>query len=173
MGHKAMDLAPGLDGLAVRGHQGDDADKLGLPLVIRHILHVFQQQLHSARIVQAFVKAVAGGIDTRLSVQSIHRNAGIICQSGQSRGLHDGIGLQEGILLEGGARLLHVDIHAQVRFQHQLNIEFFRDLADFHQLVLIFACQYYLHIPFLIQTGHPQSPLPGRASGPLPFRQRQ
>ena len=68
MGHKAVDLAPGLDGGALRGHQGDDADELGLPPVIGHILHVAQQQLHPSGIVQSLVKTIAGGVNARLSV---------------------------------------------------------------------------------------------------------
>ena len=135
-----MDLAPGLDQAAFGGDHGDDADELCLALAIGDGFHVFQQQLQAAPVVQGRIAAVAGGVHAGCAAQGIHADAGIIRQGGQARGFHDGLCLDEGILLKGGAVLLHIQINAQLRLEHQLEAELLGDLADLHQLVGILTC---------------------------------
>ena len=80
----AMDLAPGLDHLALRGNEGDHANELGLALTVRHMLRIFQQQKESAPIVQRVVKAIACGVNARFTVQCIHCNTAVVRQSRQT-----------------------------------------------------------------------------------------
>ena len=76
----SVNLSPGLDGFPLRGDQGDDADELSLPLSVGHVFRVLQQQLKPSPVVQALVKAIPGGVNSRLPVQRVHRDSGIVRQ---------------------------------------------------------------------------------------------
>ena len=140
-----MGLSPGLDHPAIGIHQGNHRNKLGLALSVRHLLCVFQQEQQPAPVVQGGVVPVPGRMHPGGASQCVHRNAGVVRQSRQAGGLHDGVGLEEGILLKGLPRLLHLHIHTQVGFQHQLYIQRLQNRADFHQLMRILAGQHYFH----------------------------
>ncbi len=110
----AVDLATGLDDLALGGDHGDDADEFRLSLPIGHVLGVFQQQHFPVVITHSGVAAVTGGVDAGRAVQCVHSNTAVVSQGGQSAGLHDGLGLDQGILLKGGSVLLHIDVQPQL-----------------------------------------------------------
>ena len=101
---------------------------------------VLQQQKQSTPIIQAVIKSVSGRIYARLAVQRIHSNAGIVCQRRHTGCFHNRIGLLKGILLKRRAGFLYIDVYTDFRLQNKLYIQFFQNLTDLHQLVLIFTC---------------------------------
>ena len=150
VGQGAGALPPGGDNIPIGHAQGDDRDEFALPVQLP--LHVLQQQAVPAHVVQA-LPAVPGGVDSGGTVQSVHGQAGVVGDGGEAAGLHDGLGLQEGVLLEGGPRLLHVHVHAHVGLQDHLHPLGGEDVPHLHQLVLVLAGKHYFHGSALQRLG--------------------
>ena len=136
-------LPPGGDHVPVGEAAGDHRDELGRPG--RLPPQVLQQQAIAPGVVQLRA-AIAGGVYPRRPVQCVHAQAGVVGDGGQAAGLHHGLGLQQGVLLEGGARLLYVHIHPGLGLGADLYPQFRQDGVHFRQLLFVFAGQYQFHV---------------------------
>ena len=134
----ARTLAPRDDLPAVRPEARDHADKLRRPLLVRHVLHIFQQVFHPLRI-RIFV-SVARGIDARRAVERVDHQARIVGQHRQPGRFHDRLGLEQRVFLKRRARLLDLDIKAVFRFQRDLKAQLPQNGGQFFELVRVFAC---------------------------------
>ena len=131
--------------LAVRQDEADRRDELRAPLARRDIFHVFQQFIVVGFIV-AVVAAVAGAVNARSPIQSIHAEAGVIGDGGHAAGFADGLGLDEGIGRKGGARFLGLKGDAQLFLAHHLVALRFQNAAQLPELARIACCCTNFHI---------------------------
>ena len=136
VGKCAPALSAGGDHVAVGHTQCNDRDKPACPVQLSP--HVLQQKAVTSHIVQSFT-AVAGGIDARRSVQRVHHKPRVVGNGREPGALHDGPGLQQGVFLKGGSRLLHLHVRAHLGLQDHLHALGGQDVPHFHQLMLVFT----------------------------------
>ena len=91
------------------------------------------------------VAAVAGGVHTGATVQSVHAQTGIIGDGGELGGGADGFRLQHGIFREGRAGLLHFHSQSQILGTDHLHAEPGQDGAHLLQFARIVGGKYIFH----------------------------
>jgi hypothetical protein len=106
--------------------------------------HAPEHQL-IALLVGESLAAVAGGVDPRRAVQGVHAQTGVVRDGGEAAGLHDGLGLDAGVVREGLAVLLRLQVQTQLRLEHHLHAQSAQNLLHFPQLVLIVAGKNKFH----------------------------
>ena len=111
------------------------------------IFHVFQQKGVSFRVSAVVPAAVAGAVDPRRAVQGVHHEAAVVGDGGEVACLHDGLCLDDGILLKGGAGLLRLHVHPGLRLGDNADAQLPQDIPHFNELGLVMAGQHEAFIP--------------------------
>ena len=117
--------------------EGADDSSVEIGAAVRGAPQVLQQQAVAGRVVVQ--PAVAGGIDAGRSVQRVHHKPRVVGNGREPGALHDGPGLQQGVFLKGGSRLLHFHVRAHLGLQDHLHALGGQDVPHFHQLMLVFT----------------------------------
>ena len=133
-------------GIPIGEGAGNGTGKVGFPGGLPP--HGVQKQHVPSPVVQ-LLPAVAGGIDAGPAVQGVHAETGVVRDGGQAGGLADGPGLQHGVFLKGGSRLLHIHGDPHIGGAHHLDAQVRKDGRHLFQLARIVRGQH--EFPFHIQ----------------------
>ena len=147
--------------------KADSGHKFCAALFRRDILHVFQQLIVVGFIV-AVVAAVAGAVNPRGPIQSIHAEAGVIGDGGHAAGFADGLGLDEGVFLKSGAGLIGFNGDAKLLLADHLVALRFQNAPQFTELTGVAGRCTNFHVFLLsapVELLH-LAPLPGELDAP-------
>ena len=126
------------------------------------------------------VSAVAGAVHAGGTLQRIHAEARIIGDGGQAAGFADGLGLDEGVFLKGGAGLIGFNGDAQLlladhlvalRFQNAPQLTELTGVAgrctDFHIFLLSAPVELLHFAPLSREPDAPKRGLTGLIADPF------
>ena len=133
----------------------------------RDILHILQQLVVVGLIV-AVAAAVAGAVHAGGTLQRIHTEARVIGDGGQAAGFADGLGLDEGVFLKGGAGLIGFNGDAQLLLADHLVALRFQNAPQFTELTGVAGRCTNFHVFLLsapVELLH-FAPLPGEPDAP-------
>ena len=75
-------------------------------------LEILHEEFATVEVGVVVVARIPRAVHAGRAAQGVHLQAGVVAHRGQARGLHRGLGLEEGVLLKGLARLVHFEIAA-------------------------------------------------------------
>ena len=123
-GDGAIAGALGVQLVPVGEAAGDVAGEVAGPRELP--LHGAQEHLVLLRLGHARL-AVAGAVHPRATLEGVHAEAGVVRDGRQAAGFHDGLRLDFGVLSEGGAVFLRLQVQSHVRLQDHFHAQLAQD----------------------------------------------